>query len=41
MLTISHPNRRFIRHYVEMVVAMVAGMIVLGIPAEASSARTT
>jgi hypothetical protein len=36
MLKISSPNRRFIRHYVEMVIAMFAGMIVLGIPAEAA-----
>ncbi len=27
-------NRRFIRHYVEMIIAMFAGMIVLGIPGE-------
>ncbi len=27
-------NRRFIRHYIEMVIAMFAGMIVLGIPGE-------
>jgi flagellar biosynthetic protein FliP len=30
----STPIRHFIRHYVEMVAAMFAGMIVLGIPAE-------
>lgn len=36
MFTISHKNRRFIRHYVEMVIAMFAGMIVLGIPGEAA-----
>jgi hypothetical protein len=36
MLNISHQNRRFIRHYVEMVIAMLAGMIVLGIPGEAA-----
>jgi hypothetical protein len=35
MLKISPQNRRFIRHYLEMVVAMFLGMIVLGIPAEA------
>ena len=35
MLNISPRNRRFLRHYVEMVIAMFAGMIVLGIPAEA------
>jgi hypothetical protein len=35
MLNISLQNRRFIRHYVEMVVAMFLGMIVLGIPEEA------
>jgi hypothetical protein len=29
-------TRHFIRHYVEMVVAMFAGMIVLGLPAEAA-----
>lgn len=28
-----HPAVRFIRHYVEMVVAMFAGMLVLGVPA--------
>jgi hypothetical protein len=28
------PYRRFARHYLEMVVAMFAGMIVLGLPAE-------
>ncbi len=27
--------RQFVRHYIEMVIAMFAGMIVLGIPAEA------
>lgn len=27
--------RTFVRHYVEMVIAMFAGMIVLGLPAEA------
>jgi hypothetical protein len=26
-------NRRFVRHYVEMLVAMVLGMVVLGVPA--------
>ena len=26
-------NRHFIRHYIEMVVAMLAGMVVLGLPA--------
>jgi hypothetical protein len=36
MLKISPPTRRFIRHYVEMVIAMFAGMIVLGIPGEAA-----
>jgi hypothetical protein len=36
MIDISPQNRRFIRHYVEMVVAMFAGMIVLGIPGEAA-----
>ncbi len=34
MSRISHQNRRFIRHYVEMVVAMVVGMVALGVPAE-------
>ena len=36
MLNITPQNRRFIRHYLEMVVAMFAGMIVLGIPGEAA-----
>jgi hypothetical protein len=36
MFSISHQNRRFIRHYVEMVIAMFAGMIILGIPGEAA-----
>ena len=36
MLKISSPTRRFIRHYIEMVIAMFAGMIVLGIPGEAA-----
>ena len=36
MLKISSPTRRFIRHYVEMVIAMFAGMIVLGLPGEAA-----
>jgi hypothetical protein len=35
MLKISPPNRRFIRHYLEMVVLMFLGMLVLGIPEEA------
>jgi hypothetical protein len=35
MLKITPQNRRFIRHYLEMVIAMIAGMIVLGIPGEA------
>ena len=30
-----HPMRNFIRHYVEMVVAMMLGMAVLGVPANA------
>jgi hypothetical protein len=30
----STATRHFIRHYLEMVVAMFAGMVVLGIPAE-------
>jgi hypothetical protein len=36
MLKISSPTLRFIRHYAEMVIAMFAGMIVLGIPGEAA-----
>ena len=28
-----HPKRNFARHYVEMVVVMVGGMVVLGAPA--------
>jgi hypothetical protein len=31
----SHSTRHFIRHYIEMVIVMFAGMIVLGIPGEA------
>jgi hypothetical protein len=34
MLNITPSNRRFIRHYVEMLVAMFGGMVVLGLPAE-------
>ncbi|HEX8103529.1 MAG TPA: hypothetical protein VF533_13010 [Solirubrobacteraceae bacterium] len=34
MSEISHKNRRFVRHYIEMVVVMFAGMVVLGIPGE-------
>jgi hypothetical protein len=34
MVTISYKNRRFIRHYIEMVVVMFVGMVVLGIPGE-------
>jgi hypothetical protein len=34
MFNVSHKNRRFIRHYIEMVVVMFAGMVVLGIPGE-------
>jgi hypothetical protein len=30
----SAPTKHFIRHYVEMVVAMFLGMVVLGVPAE-------
>lgn len=30
----TYATRHFIRHYIEMVVAMFAGMLVLGIPAE-------
>lgn len=33
--TLALPNRHFLRHYVEMVVAMLLGMVVLGAPAEA------
>ncbi len=33
--TATRSARQFIRHYVEMVIAMFAGMVVLGIPAEA------
>ena len=36
MFKISPQNRRFIRHYVEMVIAMFLGMIVLGVPGEAA-----
>jgi hypothetical protein len=32
----STPTRQFIRHYLEMIAAMFAGMIVLGIPGEAA-----
>jgi hypothetical protein len=35
MFTITPENRRFIRHYIEMVVVMFAGMFILGIPSEA------
>jgi hypothetical protein len=34
IFTISHHKRRFIRHYIEMVVVMFARMIVLGLPGE-------
>ena len=34
MLKTSPETRHFIRHYVEMVVAMFAGMLVLGAPSE-------
>ena len=40
MLNVTLQNRRFIRHYAEMVVAMFAGMIVLGIPGEYGSRVT-
>ena len=30
---LSSPTRHFVRHYVEMVVAMFLGMVVLGVPA--------
>ena len=33
--TTNRSVRQFVRHYIEMVIAMFAGMIVLGIPAEA------
>jgi hypothetical protein len=29
----THPTRRFVRHYAEMVAAMILGMVVLGAPA--------
>jgi hypothetical protein len=34
-MKISASTRRFIRHYIEMVVVMVLGMVVLGAPANA------
>jgi hypothetical protein len=34
MRNISPSNRRFLRHYAEMVFAMFAGMLVLGVPLE-------
>jgi hypothetical protein len=33
--TTNRSVRQFVRHYIEMVIAMFAGMIVLGLPAEA------
>jgi hypothetical protein len=30
----STSTRHFIRHYLEMIVAMIAGMVIIGIPAE-------
>jgi hypothetical protein len=36
----SRARKQFIRHYVEMVIAMFAGMVVLGIPAEAALRAT-
>ena len=36
----STATKHFIRHYVEMVVAMFAGMLVLGVPAEAALRAT-
>ena len=33
MTPTKHPKRRLLRHYVEMVVVMFAGMVVLGAPA--------
>jgi hypothetical protein len=32
----NHSTRHFVRHYIEMVVVMFAGMVVLGIPGEAA-----
>jgi flagellar biosynthetic protein FliP len=32
----STSTRHFIRHYLEMIAAMIAGMVVIGIPAEAA-----
>jgi hypothetical protein len=32
-MQITTPTRRFMRHYLEMVIAMIAGMVVLGAPA--------
>ena len=36
----SRAAKRFIRHYVEMVIAMFGGMVVLGVPAEAALRAT-
>ena len=36
MFKINPRNRHFIRHYIEMVIVMFAGMVVLGIPLEAA-----
>ena len=36
----STATKHFMRHYVEMVIAMFAGMIVLGVPAEAGLRAT-
>lgn len=35
-VSISLPNRHFVRHYVEMVVVMMLGMLVLGAPVVAA-----
>jgi len=36
--TITLPNRRFLRHYLEMVAAMMLGMVILGAPLVAALA---
>jgi hypothetical protein len=35
---LSAPTRHFVRHYVEMLIAMMLGMVVLGVPAAAALA---
>ena len=35
-MILSPSIRQFVRHYIEMVIAMVAGMVALGLPAEAA-----